>query len=78
MDAPTTPPGFERDIRPLFRELDRHEMDYVFDLWSLDDVRRHAENIHDRVRDGTMPCDEPWPPDRVALLRAWIDGGCLP
>lgn len=78
MDGGHEGTSFELDVRPLFRERDRYEMEYVFDLWSLEDVRRHAESIHDRLRDGTMPCDEPWPPERVALLRAWIDGGARP
>lgn len=71
-------PGFEQDVRPLFRERDRREMDFVFDLWSYEDVKAHAERIYDRIRDGTMPCDEAWPPERLALLRAWIDGGLAP
>jgi hypothetical protein len=70
--------GFETDVRPLFREHDRYEMDYVFDLWSYDDVRRYADSILERVEDGTMPCDEPWPDERIAVLRTWIAAGCPP
>ena len=70
--------GFEGQIKPLFRELDRREMDWAFDLWSYEDVKEFAEEIYERVKDGTMPCDESWPPDRVALFRSWIDLGCLP
>ena len=68
-------PSFGRDIRPLFRELDRDEMDYVFDLWSYDDVRVHAENILDRLSDGSMPCDGEWPEAQIDLFRRWIDAG---
>lgn len=68
-------PSFERDIRPLFRELDREEMDYIFDLWSYDDVRAHAENILDRLSDGSMPCDGEWPEEQIDLFRRWIDAG---
>lgn len=70
--------GFEQDIRPLFRDYDRLEMDYLFDLWSHADVAENAEAIYERVADGSMPCDRPWPPERVALLRSWIDQGCRP
>jgi hypothetical protein len=68
-------PSFERDIRPLFREDDVIAMEYLFDLTAYDDVRTHAESIYARIADGTMPCDEEWPPESLALLRAWIDEG---
>jgi hypothetical protein len=70
--------GFDEDIRPLFRESDRLEMDFVFDLWSHDDVTANADRILERLEDGTMPCDAPWPDERIQLFRAWIDGGCAP
>jgi hypothetical protein len=53
-------------------------MDYLFDLWDYDDVREDAESIYERVADGTMPCDAPWSPTQVSLLRRWIDHGCPP
>ena len=70
--------GFETEIKPLFRELDRHEMDFVFDLWSYEDVRQHAASILERIVDGTMPCDVSWPAEQIDALRAWIADGCLP
>lgn len=68
-------PSFDADIRPLFRESDRDEMAWAFDLWAYEDVREQAEVIHERLEDGTMPCDEPWPEERVAIFRSWIDQG---
>lgn len=68
-------PGFARDIRPLFREIDRDEMEFVFDLWDYNDVRDHADSILERIEDGTMPCDEEWPAERIDLLRRWIEVG---
>ena len=68
--------GFDTDIRPLFREVDRLDMDFVFDLWSHDDVTTNAERILERLEDRTMPCDAPWPDENIQLFRAWIDGGC--
>jgi len=50
-------------------------MDFVFDLTSYDDVRTYAEDIYDRLQEGTMPCDAPWPEERVRRFRDWIDVG---
>jgi hypothetical protein len=71
-----TTPTFDSDIRPLFRERDRTDMGFAFDLWSYDDVRDNADDIYDRLDDGSMPCDGEWPAEQLALLRAWIDAGC--
>ena len=70
--------GFEADVRPLFRELDRYEMEFVFDLWSYDDVKQNAANILERIEDGTMPCDEQWSDEQIQVLRDWIEDGCPP
>ena len=67
--------GFESDIKPLFRERDRQAMQSRFDLWSYDDVSRHAEVILTRLRDGTMPCDGAWPPAQVDLFQRWVESG---
>jgi hypothetical protein len=69
-------PGFERDIRPLFRESDIEEMQFAFDLSQYADVKQNAEAIYQRVFEQSMPCDEPWPSERVELFRQWIDAGC--
>jgi hypothetical protein len=68
-------PTFAADIRPLFREVDRLDMDFAFDLSSYDDVVAHAGSILLRLEDGTMPCDAPWPEARVGTFRAWIAAG---
>jgi hypothetical protein len=67
-------PSFERDVKPLFREKDRREMTFVFDLWSYEDVKTHAQNILERIEDGSMPCDAPWPDEQIQVLRDWIAG----
>jgi hypothetical protein len=67
--------GFERDVRPLFRESDRRSMLFAFDLWSYDDVRANADAILDRVSDGSMPCDGAWTPEQVDVLQRWVDAG---
>jgi hypothetical protein len=68
--------GFDRDIRPLFRDRDIASMSSVFDLSAYDDVRQNAARILAAVAGGTMPCDGRWPPEQVALFSRWIDAGC--
>lgn len=68
--------GFERDIRPLFREKDVQSMSAAFDLSSYDDAKAHADKILERLADGSMPCDGPWPKEQVALFREWVGSGC--
>jgi len=70
-----TTPGFEQDIKPLFRPGDREAMLHRFDLWSHDDVAGNIERILSTVRSGSMPCDDRWPDERVELLQRWADGG---
>jgi hypothetical protein len=67
--------SFERDIRPLFRPEDVDAMSWALDLGSYESVRDHAEEIHERVADGSMPCDDPWPDELVQRFRDWIDAG---
>lgn len=71
-------PSFERDIAPLFRDRDRRSMAFAFDLTSFDDVRANAAAIARRTAAGEMPCDDPWPAERVRLFRAWMEGGFAP
>ena len=72
--------SFAKDIRPLFRDTpDVDSMkDYGLDLSSFTDVKAQAEEIYARVLDGSMPCDEPWPKDRTALFKQWMDEGMAP
>lgn len=67
--------SFAQDIRPLFRSQDVEEMSWAFDLSSYEDVREHAEEIHARLAEGTMPCDEAWPQANIERFRDWIDAG---
>jgi CDGSH-type Zn-finger protein/truncated hemoglobin YjbI len=71
--GPDEPVGFARHIKPLFRKMDRESMSFVFDLWSVTDVRTHAAEILRRLDNGTMPCDGAWPKDKVDVFRRWID-----
>jgi hypothetical protein len=75
---PASPLSFERDVRPLFREMDRTSMLKAFDLWSHNDVVVHQDPIASQLISGTMPCDGAWSSDRVAIFQRWIAEGSQP
>lgn len=68
-------PGYEHDIKPLFREHDRRAMTFAFDLWKYEDVATYANEILVRLRNGSMPCDAAWPTERVDLFEQWLGAG---
>jgi hypothetical protein len=70
--------SFARHIKSLFRRKDQQSMSYAFDLWSHEDVTKHAQAILQQVRDGTMPCDGAWPQAYVDAFQRWIDTGTAP
>ncbi len=74
-DAETS---FERDVRPLFREEDVDAMSFAFDLSVYEDVKEYANEILERLEDGSMPCDAPWPEEDVERFRRWLDTGTPP
>ena len=71
-------PSFAADIRPLFRASDVDEMKFAFDLANYDDVKSNGAAIYERLQDGSMPCDEPWPDEHIALFRDWMETGYPP
>ena len=68
-------PSFAADIRPLFRDSDVAAMKFRLDLSSYEDVRENADEIYERLEDGSLPCDGGWPANQVATFKAWIDAG---
>jgi len=69
--------SFARDIQPLFTAEDvEHMQDFDLDLGSYDSVKENAEEIYERLADGSMPPGTPWPDEQVARFRRWIDEGC--
>jgi hypothetical protein len=72
--------SFATDIRPLFRdEPDVEAMKgFGLDLSSYADVKAQAQGILERLEDGSMPCDDPWPKEQIAKFKQWMDGGMLP
>ena len=77
MTLPATdePISFATHIRTLFRPMDRQSMKFVFDLWSHDEVSRHADAILGRLRQGSMPCDGAWPAEKTDVFERWIEAG---
>ena len=73
LPADDEPVGFEQHIKPLFRARDRNSMRFAFDLWSHEDVTKHADAILERLQKGTMPCDGAWPDDRIAVFDRWAN-----
>lgn len=74
------PLSFAKDIRPLFRDSpDVDSMkDYGLDLSSYEEVKARASEIYARLEDKSMPCDEPWPEERLAFFKQWMSGGMPP
>jgi hypothetical protein len=73
--------SYATDIKPLFTDIDRDHMSFMFDLWSYDDVRNNASDIYDAVSAQRMPPPEtggPWPQDKIDRFKAWMDGGFQP
>jgi CDGSH-type Zn-finger protein len=75
---PGQSPSFVNHIKSLFRPVDRSSMRFAFDLWSHEDVSKHASVILERVRAGTMPCDGAWPQEKVELFEKWTKKGKQP
>jgi CDGSH-type Zn-finger protein len=73
LPSPEEPVSFEAHIKPLFRQRDRQSMQFAFDLWSYEDVSDHADAILDRLRAGTMPCDDAWPDSHIRVFQRWTD-----
>jgi hypothetical protein len=67
--------SFTTEVAPLFREKDVTAMAFMFDLRDYDAVRDNADDILAAVADGSMPCDESWSQDQVAVFRSWVDEG---
>jgi len=65
--------SFDEDIKPLFRESDRTEMEWAFDLWNESDVRSNADAILERLEAGDMPCDDAWSADKIEIFKAWTN-----
>ncbi len=72
--------SFAAEIRPLFRDSpDVDSMkEYGLDLSSYEEVKAQAPGIYEQLENGSMPCDESWPPERLALFKRWMEEGMAP
>jgi hypothetical protein len=74
--------SFERDIRPMFTDLDvAHMKPAGLDLSSFAAVKASAQAIYSVVTDGSMPppgSGETWSTEMCDRFKAWIDQGCPP
>lgn len=70
--------SFATDIKPLFTPIDREHMLFMFDLWSYEDVKLNASDIHDAVSNQRMPPEAPWSQDLIDTFKSWIDQGSEP
>ena len=50
-------------------------MRFAFDLSQYADVKANAKAILERLQNGSMPCDGPWPEPKVKAFARWIDTG---
>jgi len=41
-------------------------------------VKARVAEIYEALANGSMPCDEPWPEERLALFKQWMDEGVAP
>ncbi len=70
--------SFATDIRSLFRDEDiecMKGMGVVLDDPAWMCVPDNAQSVYATLADGSMPPDEPWPAEKVALFKQWMDAG---
>ena len=72
--------SFAADIRTLFPDSpDGDSMrGYGLDLSSYEEVKARAPQTYARHVDGSMPCDQPWPSERLGFFKLWMDEGFAP
>jgi hypothetical protein len=74
--------SFERDIRPMFTDMDVDHMAGMMDLTSRDSVYENADGIYETVSYGSMPprsSGEPrWTPEMCEKFKKWKDQGGKP
>jgi hypothetical protein len=66
-------------IRKQFTDTDIEHMKGFtggeMDLADCKSVQTWAQQIYERVSDGSMPPDEPWSQEWIENLKRWIDAG---
>jgi hypothetical protein len=76
--------SFDRDIKPLFSEIDIDHMSGHFDLSKFEDVRDNSQSILSHLKSTgihMMPpasAGGPWSADKISLFEKWISDGRQP
>jgi hypothetical protein len=74
--------SFEKDIRPMFTQMDVDHMAAMMDLSNRDSVLENADAIYSTVSSGAMPpsnSGEPrWTPEMCEKFRTWKEEGGNP
>jgi len=74
--------SFERDIKPLFRQMDIDHMEpfgVFLDDYGYMSKRENAESVRGTLVSKEMPPDGPyWSQEQLDLLSRWIADGCSP
>lgn len=75
--------SFERDIRPMFTQLDVDHMKPLgLDLSAYADVKASSDAIYSVVSYGSMPPPKSgearWSTEMCDRFKRWIDQGCPP
>jgi hypothetical protein len=82
MNDSSKPLSFERDIRPMFTQMDIDHMSTWMDLSNRDSVLENADSIYSVVSSGSMPPpgsgESAWTPEMCAAFKAWHDQGGPP
>lgn len=69
-------PTWESPIKGYFRPKDITAMKpRKVDLATYNGVKSRAKDIYDQLESGNMPCDDPWPQEKVATFKQWMDAG---
>jgi hypothetical protein len=81
----TSSTSFQRDILPLFTQIDIEHMaeqGVTLNDYSYMSSPANAAAVYQQVSQGLMPPpgsgENSWSSDMVALFQAWIDGGYQP
>lgn len=75
--------SFERDIRPMFTDLDvQHMKPAGIDLSDFADVKTTADAIYSTVSGGSMPPpasgEARWSTEMCERFKRWVEQGCPP
>jgi len=75
--------SFEKDIRPMFTDLDvAHMKPAGIDLSGYADVKANADAIYETVSTGSMPPpssgESRWTDEMCERFKRWRDQGCPP